>query len=314
MTDTPITTPLAPRRDPGHVPWSPLPTRQQLRWPDGAHVALVVLVHLEHVEWLPPPGTTVPRSVVNRGPYPVLPDAHEVTPHEYGNRVGIFRVMEVLDSLGIRATAAVDAEIARNYPYLVEQCLSREWELIGHAPTGSRLNSELLSERQEREYLEFSLDAVRDAQGTAVRGWAGLDYGESSRTVRLLSELGVDYVCDWPNDEQPYEFDLPSARMTSLPVSIHLDDLHAHKRGVPVMRWSQMITEGFDRLVVDGADQGRLLVLGVHPWITGQPFRIGHLRRALAHVIAAGNTWAATGAEVVDWHRAQSTAPQGGAR
>lgn len=290
--------------EPGYVPWSPLPFRPPLRWPDDHRVALVVLVHLEHVEWLPPPGTVAPRSVVHRPPYPDHPDVHEVTPHEYGNRVGVFRVMEVLDALGIPATVAMDAEIARYYPFLVQQCLARDWELIGHAPTGSRLLTELMGEDEERAYLEKSLSAVEDAQGAPARGWAGLDYGESSRTVRLLAEMGVDYVFDWPNDEQPYDMTVPTGRLTSLPVSIHLDDQRAHQRGVAVSRWSQMVTEAYDQLHVDGAASGRLLVLGVHPWITGQPFRIRHLREALAHIVGAGGVWAARGGDVVDWARA----------
>lgn len=308
MTDTTIAI------ESGYVPWSPLPWREPLRWPDDRRVALVVLVHLEHVEWLPPPGTIVPRSAVSRPPYPREPDVHEVTPHEYGNRVGIFRVMDVLDDLGIPATVAMDAEIARNYPFLVRQCLSRGWELIGHAPTGSRLLTQAMSEDDERTYLRDSLAAVEEAQGTAPRGWAGLDYAESARTVRLLAEMGVDYVCDWPNDEQPYDLIVPVGRLTSLPVSIHLDDLRAHKRGIPTPRWSQMVTEAYDQLHDDGAEHGRLMVLGVHPWITGQPFRIGRLRDALGHIVGAKGAWAARGGEVVDWARSRGRQPRAAER
>ncbi|WP_157570820.1 polysaccharide deacetylase family protein [Microtetraspora malaysiensis] len=297
-------TELQPAIQSEYVSWSALPTRPRLTWPGGAKLAVCVLLHLEHAEFLPPAGTVPPNSLVRRGPYPALSDIHSTSVNEYGNRVGIFRVMDALDTHGVRATAAIDAVVASRYSEIVSRCRERSWELIGHATTGSRLLTQSMTEAEELAYLRNALDAVAEVAERRPRGWAGLDYTETTRTARLLAELGVDYVCDWPNDEQPYDLVVPTGRLTSLPVAIHLDDVFTHyKRGIPMDRWARSVREAFDQLVIDGAGSGRLLVLGLHPWLVGHPFRIGHVERVLAHMAASPDVWLATGSEVVDWFR-----------
>lgn len=281
--------------------WSPIESRTPLRWPNDARVALAVIVNIEYMELEPPPGITVPPSFIRSGPYPGLPDIHEVSPHEYGNRVGVFRVMKVLDKHGIRGTAALDAAAAQRYPYIVDEAKRRHWEFIGHSLVSNRMISEKMPEAEEREYIRESLEAVRRATGEAVHGWIGVDYGQSSRTVRLLAEQGVRYMCDWPNDEQPYRMNVPQGSMVALPTMLELDDSISRTRRIPIDRWARLVTEAFDRLHEDGAVHGRVLVLNLHPWIIGQPYRIGALDDALGHITACGGVWVATGREIVDW-------------
>ena len=288
--------------------WQPLPDRESLRWPEDARIALCVIVCLEQIEWLPPAGAHLPPTAVRFGPYPEIIDVHEVSHHEYGNRVGIFRVMDVLDRHGIKATAAIDAALAHGNSFIVDQCRKRHWEFIGHGLSFSQAISEQMTEEEEREYIRRSLENVEAAAGESVQGWLSPDYVESTRTVRLLAELGVRYVCDWPNDEQPYRMKVPAGEMVSLPVTFELDDVVAHReRGVPMDGWLRIVTESFDRLYEDGAESGRLLVLNVHPYLIGQPFRIKYLDRALSHMLGRKGVWVATGREIVDWYRASTT-------
>jgi len=283
--------------------WSPLVTREPLQWPNGARVALCVIVSLEHVEWSPPKTAVVPPSVSRVGAYPTIFDVHEISHHEYGNRVGFYRVAEVLDRHALRATVAIDSMLALGNPFLVEQCRRRGCEFIGHGVSMSRMITEKMTEAEEREYLTQSLDAIRSSTGSAARGWLGPDYGESTRTVRLLAELGVEYVCDWPNDEQPYRMTVPSGDMVALPVTLDGDDvITLRERSIPVQGWARIVKGAFDRLYRDGADTGRLLVLNLHPYLIGQPFRIKYLDEALRHVLRRPKVWAATGGEIVDWY------------
>jgi len=121
----------------------------------------------------------------------------------------------------------------------------------------------------------------------------------------LLAEAGVRYVCDWPNDEQPYLMKVPRGQMVSLPVAVELDDVFTHTlRFIPIQRYATMIREAFDRLYADGATSGRLLVLSIHPTRIGQPFRVKYLESALAHIMSRHGVWAATGQEIVDWYLA----------
>ncbi len=282
-----------------HYDWSAIPTRPRLEWPGGARVALCVIVNLEHLEWRPPEGSFHPAYLYDRP----LPDYRNHSHREYGHRVGVFRVLDALEKAGVPATVAMDAFTARNYPYLVGHCLGRGCEIIGHGVSLSRVISSRMSEEEERECVRESVEAIARATGSATRGWLGPEYGESHRTPGLLAEAGIRYVCDWANDEQPYPMNTPQGRLCALPVMLDLDDAFAMKeRGFPVNEYAEMLKDGFDGVYADAAESGRLLTLNLHPWLTGQPFRIRYLEEALAHIMASPGVWAATGSEIIDWY------------
>jgi hypothetical protein len=138
----------------------------------------------------------------------------------------------------------------------------------------------------------------------------------------VLAELGIRYVCDWVNDEQPYPFKVPqgkglhpaptqSRQLYALPMTLPLDDVNAlWDRRIDIDRYREMIKETFDTLYDEGATNGRLLVLHLHPWLMGQPFRIGYLDAALDHVMQHQGVWAARGAEIIDWYRSNRPVAQ----
>jgi hypothetical protein len=120
----------------------------------------------------------------------------------------------------------------------------------------------------------------------------------------LLAQAGIQYVCDWVNDEQPYRLTTPQGELFALPILLELDDVHAMwERRVPVDRYATLLTDSFDILYRDGAKNGRVLVLHLHPWLIGQPFRIGFLDQALGAIMRHQGVWAASGATIIDWYR-----------
>jgi allantoinase len=286
-----------------YTDWSPLPAREPLNWPDGKRLAVCVIVTLEHFEWPPHEGAIVPPSAVKFSASP-----HEASHHEYGNRVGVFRVMNALDRHGIRATAAVDAALADQNAFLMDQCKQRNWEFIGHGVTYTQMITEGMSENEERAYIATALNSVAEVAGSRPVGWVGADYGESTRTVGLLAELGVRYVCDWPNDEQPYRMTVQSGEMVSLPVTLPLDTRFTLREGnASAQTWVRMVEDTVDCLLEEGSESGRLLVLNLHPYLIGQPFRVKYLERALASIMRHRDAiWFATGTEIVDWYLSQS--------
>jgi peptidoglycan/xylan/chitin deacetylase (PgdA/CDA1 family) len=277
---------------------SALPEREPLRWPGAARLAVVVLLCLEAVEWQPHDGVAPPAA---RGAvYPRAFDSTVLSLHEYGNRVGVFRVLDVLDRLRIPGTAAVDALLAETRPTVVEECAARGFAFAGRGESASRMVTELTPENDERSAIERCLTAVARVTGSRPTGWFSTAYGESTRTLSLLADAGVRYVCDWPNDEQPYEIGPPPRRLVSLPAAVDLDDeLALRLRSIPVDRWETMVTRACARLIEDGAASGRLLVLPLHPYLVGQPFRIRYLERALAAVAGSDGVWLATADDVV---------------
>ena len=178
-----------------HHEWDPIINRGKLRWPpssgsgESARVALSVVVNLEHMEWQAPEGsfsTSLGGGLGARG----WPDYAQLTHREYGHRVGVFRVLDTLEKHGIKATVAMDALTAEHYPYLVEHCLGRGCEIIGHGISVSRMITSRMTEQEETEYIQSSVDAITRATGSAPVGWLGPEYGESARTPKLLSSCG----------------------------------------------------------------------------------------------------------------------------
>ena len=289
-----------------HYAWSPIATRKVLRWPGDARVALCVIVNLEHYDWYPPEGSYQPPGIAGVRSYRPPPDYQPTTWREYGRRVGVFRIMEALDRLGIKAMVAMDALTAERYPILVEECRSRDWEFIGHGVAATRMITSRMSEGEEREYIQRSLEPLRKASGAEVVGWLSPEYGESPRTPQLLAEQGIRYICDWVNDEQPYPLNAPGRELYALPVMLEMDDIWAMwTRRIPVQTYREMLKRGFDVLYEDGATTGRLLVLRLHPWFIGQPHRIKYLRNGLDYIMGHPQVWAARGVEVIDWYRGQ---------
>jgi peptidoglycan/xylan/chitin deacetylase (PgdA/CDA1 family) len=268
--------------------WSILPQREKVAWPGGARIALWVVTALE---WFPldmkgqpfkPPGALVT----------AYPDLRHYTLRDYGNRVGIFRVMQALDRHGIRASAAINAAVAARYPSLVTECTGRGWEIVGHGLDMDHLQYEGLPVAAERELVAKSLATLRDVSGRPVRGWLSPARSESLATLRAGGRT-----------------------IHAMPHSPDLDDyaiLVNNHHGEDEFR-DQLIDQ-FDVLYAEAATQGgRIMAISLHPWVTGQPYRIGALESALAHCMKHPGVWPATGAEFLDAWRAQRPA-QGAAR
>lgn len=291
-----------------HYEWSPLSTREVLRWPQEARLALCVVVVLEHMEWQAPADSFQPGNLAGGSVPRAFPDYARLSHREYGHRVGIFRVLDVLEKHGVKATVAMDALTAENYPYLVRHCLDRGCEIVGHGISVSRMITGNMSPQEEEAYIRGSIESLAQATGKIPQGWLGPEYGESERTPQLLAKAGLSYVCDWVNDEQPYSLKTDEGQLFALPVMLELDDVMAmaHRR-VTVESYGSMLKEAFETMYSDGAANGRVLTLNLHPWLIGQPFRIGCLDDALAHMMRREGVWAAHGSEIIDWYSSYIT-------
>ncbi len=271
----------------GLFDYSPIVDRPPLRWPNGAHVAVWVVPNIEHYEiWT----DTDHRQV----------DIRNASRADYGNRVGIWRLMEVFDRHGVRGTVALNSAVCRHYPRVMEEAQKRGWEFMGHGLTNSQRLDELSAE-DEDETIRRTVAEISECTGQPVRGWLGPGLTESPRTLDLIKKHGVEYVCDWVNDDQPYRM---SNGLYSIPYTIELND-------VPLFRaptfapheFERMIRDSFDTLYAEGEETGRVLCLALHPFLVGAPHRIAYLDRALAYIRSHKHVWVTTGSEIIDWYR-----------
>ena len=284
--------------DHGRYDWSMLAQRVPVQWPHGARVALWVVPTLE---WFPlnmqgvpfkPPGAM----------QTAYPDLRHYTLRDYGNRVGIFRIMRALDNHGIRASVAVNAAVAVRYPALVQACVQRNWEIIGGGLDMDHLHHAGLPVDEERKLITDTLGILREVSGQQIRGWLSPAKSESANTLDLLGEAGLDYVCDWVNDDMPYPMHTASGALVAMPHPIDMDDhtiLVQNHHSEDDFR--DQLCDQFDVLYRESATQGgRVMALSLHPWVIGQPYRIGALEEALQHMLRHQGVWAATGSEILD--------------
>ncbi len=285
------------------VAYEPIAARSPWQWPGGAHLAVCVLVYVEHWELEPPADAhRDPRLVGEFGSF--FPDYRTWTQREYGNRVGIFRLLEVLDALGIRPAMPVNAMALEACPALAEMLRTRRVEALGHGLAATRMLTSAMSEAEEREAIVASAAAIERETGVRPRGWVGQDYGESMRTPQLLAEAGFDYVIDWPNDDQPYRLRTEPA-LLSLPNHAEWDDVQLlwHRR-VAMPRYPGLIADVARRLSAEGQTAARMMTIGLHPWLAGMASRIRYVREALERARAIPGAWFAQPHEIADAYNA----------
>lgn len=285
-------------------PYAPTPRRPPLRWPNGARMAFWVLMHLEYWELAPPQDAVMDARF--KGEFGNFdPDYRNWSVREYGNRIGFYRIMEILDRYGIKATVAVNSMACRRYPDLIEEIKRRDWEVVGHGISANQMISSAMSEGQERDVIAESLDSIEQEFGQRPVGWLSQDFGHSHRTTGLLAEAGLRYLLDWPNDEQPYMTTTPTP-MVSIPNQVEWDDFHLlWTRRLPTPRYPEVVQDAFDCLYKEGASSGRLFGLGIRPWIFGMAHRIRYLDEALKKITGREGIWQTTAGEIAEEFRRQ---------
>ncbi|WP_432816651.1 polysaccharide deacetylase family protein [Sulfitobacter sp. JB4-11] len=285
-----------PRRGMDHdlYPFSAMPDRSPLHWPDGARLAVCVLIHLEYYE-LEPPETSWkdPRFTGEYGFY--FPEYRPFTQREYGNRIGLFRVLNALQGHDLKLTVAANAAALERYPRAVEILQSHGAEFVAHGEYQSRMLTSDMTKTEERAVIARTTRTFERILGVRPRGWLGPDSGESARTPQLLAEAGYDHLLDWPNDDQPYLFQT-TPPMVSIPNQMEWDDVTAlWLRKVPNQRYPDLVGEAAEGLAAEG---GRSFLLSLHPWVIGQPHRVKYLRAALGRLAAVDGVWRATAGEI----------------
>jgi len=266
--------------------YSPIVARPRLEWPDGARVAFYIGLNIEHYH-VDKPATSASQATVG-----LVPDPMNYGWRDYGVRVGIWRLIELLDRLGMVPSVLVNSEVCHHYPQIVEAGVERGWAWLGHGQTNSRLHAGF-EEAEERAYLTEMHDTIRQATGREPRGWLGPAMTETFDTPRLLRELGYTYLLDWCNDDQPYPLTVEG--MVSVPYSVELNDISLwvgrNLSGEDYVRW---VTDHLDQLLEDGETTGRVMALPLHPFVVNQPARHRYLARVLEEVAGRDGVWVTT--------------------
>jgi allantoinase len=286
--------PTGEAREPGmdhaHYPFRSLTDSPRFNWPDGARIAFTVTLVLDHWELDPPKDASPdPRIVSPLGKF--FPDWLTWSHRLYGARVGVFRILDVLDQFNLKPSVALATEAARRYPELVDALVQRDACFMAHGDYATRRITSRMND--ERGAIVAARDGIAAITGRAPKGWCGQDFNESADTPALLADAGFTYTTDWANDDRPYLLGPYAAgSVIALPPQPEWNDLECMwLRRVSAPVWSANIVEAFEFLHGEG---GNVFNLTLHPWITGQASRIRYLRDALHRVLGKPHVWRTT--------------------
>ena len=289
----------------GYVPYSPIVARPRLTWPGDARVALWIVPNVEYYEFVERPNDH--RS--HYDPRLPQPQVAKYAYYDYGNRVGFWRMLEVLDNYPVPITCQINVAVLDHHPELAEAMAERDWAFMGHGVYNTQfLLAGQTSEDEERALLADQIDTIRRTTGRAMKGYFGPGGTVTPSTMELLSEAGVTYTADWFLDDQPFPILVRSGDpLIGVPYSIEVNDgpwlSPNHGRSEGAAGLLQAYMDQFDTLYREGAESGRVMCVPLHPWLIGRPQCVQYLDRALDYIMSHDGVWAATAEEIADHYR-----------
>ncbi len=284
--------------------YSPIASRPRLEWPGGARVAFFIGLNIEHFH-VDRPSTSI--EGVTAG---LVPDPMNQGWRDYGTRVGIWRMIDLLDRLELTPSAIVNSEVCDRYPQIIEAGTGRDWAWVAHGQTNSTLHTNM-SEEDERDVLATIVETLEAATSRRPRGWLGPALTETLATPRLLHELGFTYVLDWCADDQPFPLNVEG--MISVPYSIELNDIPLFVgKNLSGPEYERLITDQLEQLLSDAEQGGRVMALPLHPFVINQPFRHKYLTRILERIVATDGIWLTTSDGIADHYLSTHQTSGGG--
>lgn len=286
----------------------PMPRRKPLKWPNGARVALMITTNLEYWDYVResekpfyPGGPSIITDVLPGNVY----DNPNWTWREYGHRVGVWRMFDIFKSAGVPTSCTVNAKMFLERNEVTDAALAEGWELVAH----NYVQTDLLSnyahdEAKEREVIRETLRIYREATGKAAKGWLSSSLRSTLNTCDIIAEEGLIFMTDLLNDDQPYLVETRSGKpLVSIPYTSEVNDFTVFLRqGKDVDGAFRVFKEQFDELYREGATNGRLMNIGLHPHVIGQPFRIRALREFVEYAKGFPDVWWARRDEIAEWY------------
>jgi allantoinase len=262
----------------GRYEYSAIVRRPDYHWPEKKRLAIYFALNIEHFAF----GAGLGHALSSELP---APDPRTFAWRDYGNRVGVWRLYEMLDELKVPACHLVNTAVFDYCPEVIEPIVARGDEIVGHGRTNAERQGQWW-EADEKRMIEEVRDKIALHTGRAPRGWMGPWMSQSRVTPDLLQEAGFGFEMDWPADDQPLWMKTRNGRLMSMPYSLEINDspqvLVRHHTGED---FATMIVHQFEEMLRQSQRQPLVLGIALHTMIVGQPHRLYALRRALEHIV-----------------------------
>jgi allantoinase len=281
------------------VPYSAIVDRPKLELPGGARLAVWTIVNVE--EWSierPMPRTVLPPPQGQ----PLLPDLPNWAWHEYGMRVGFWRLLECIHRFGFKATLAINGSVCKTYPRVAKAALQAGWEFMGHGYVQRPMHHV----EDQKKAIRDTIAEIKAFTGKAPRGWESPGLTETYDTIDWLAEAGIEYVADWVLDDQPCTITTSAGPIVSVPYTVEMNDIAMMVlQNQPSSEWLRRGLDQFERLYAEGEQSARVMAISVHPYITGVPHRIAYLERLYEAIAQRPGVLLWTGEQILDWYTRQ---------
>ena len=285
-----------------------LPDRRPLRFPNGARLALIITINLEYWEksrqgQKEPLFTGGPMTIPHALPGDVW-DTANWTWREYGQRIGVWRLIDLFDKVDIKPSCTVNGLLMVERRRIVDAVNECGWELVPHNWAQNDLLTYYADEpKAEREVIKRTLDKYLEVVGRPAKAWLSSAIRGTAHTPAFLKEFGLIAYCDYLNDEQPYLIKTIHGPIVCVPYSNDINDFNIFARGgMPASAGVETLKVCFEQLYSEGAASGRIMNLGLHPHVIGQPHRIGALREFIDHAAARKDVWFPSREELAAWY------------
>ncbi|MDO6560499.1 polysaccharide deacetylase family protein [Paraglaciecola chathamensis] len=284
--------------------WSMLTDRPKITWPDGKKLALWVNVPLQ---FFPLDQKGEPFKIQGGMTMP-YPDLRHFSLRDYGNRVGIFRFLKAFDKYGVTPTFAMNTQLAKRNPYLLNTIKERGNEVMCHGMHMDALHYGGQDKQLETQLIQDSVNQLRELTEQNITGWLSPGRNESENTPELLAANGIEYFCDWVNDDMPYRFKTDKGNLWAMPLSNELDDAFIMLNNLQSEdSYAEQMIDACDFLLKEANHSGgRILCLNIHPWMLGQPHRIGALEQVLEYVMSQ-DVYSASASDILQAFTSQTT-------
>ncbi|MEM6627377.1 MAG: polysaccharide deacetylase family protein [Pseudomonadota bacterium] len=281
--------------DQGLYPWRPSKGRANIALPNGKQLAVFIVVPIEFFP-LNPSGKPFKHPGAMATPYP---DLRHYTTRDYGNRVGVYRLLRAFEAAGVKATFTVNASMLERYPPLIQSIIKGGHEIAAHGLSTDNIHSEHLSAEEEAELVAQTRAAFSKA-GLSPTTWMSPARNQSFRTPSLIRAANFTTCLDWEMDQTPVAMDTGNGPLYCLPLLNELNDFNLLQiKAQAEHEWRDQIIEAADYLLAETETAGALsLGFTLTPYIAGQPFRLWAVREILSELMRRPELWVATADEI----------------
>ena len=282
------------------IDYSAIIDRKPLKLPDGARMILWPVFALEVWDIARPMART---AIPAPQGTPLLPDVPNWSWHEYGMRVGAWRLIELYESLGVRPTVTLNARVIEDYPRVAEACLEAGWELNAHSYEQipmQKLDDEVAA-------IAKTMEIITEFGGKKPRGWFGPGLTQTFQTLDHLAAAGLEYFGDWVIDDQPVPVQTEHGPIVALPYNYEIHDIVLMAiQHHPSEVYRNRALDYFETIYAESNDTARIMAIAMHPYLSGSPHRIRYVRETLEHILSQPGVLCWDGEQILDWFLKES--------